>query len=196
MQRPLYFLDTWNDYLKRTKTKQQCPFKVPQPYWIELWGFLLQPTAVTYSFRFLILSQKHQNKRNRIFLKSPHFLLLMRNLHINKRKKSCDRSFLKDTEFFLECVFILISDLFLFVTVRLQIIYLYHVEPDTWACQTREFDPLKLELWMPMNNHLGVRNQWKISFASTIFYNYYQMIFYQVIFFRNNMSGVLFCFSF
>lgn len=140
---------------------------------------------------------KAPKQKKQDFFKVTTFLTTYeKSSHRNKRKKSCDRSFLKDTEFFLECVFILISDLFLFVTVRLQIIYLYHVEPDTWACQTREFDPLKLELWMPMNNHLGVRNQWKISFASTIFYNYYQMIFYQVIFFRNNMSGVLFCFSF
>jgi hypothetical protein len=68
-------------------------------------------------FQFLILSQKHQNKTHRIFFKvAKFFTAYEKSSHKYKRKNSCVNSFLKDTELKFECVIVLISDLFLFVT--------------------------------------------------------------------------------
>ena len=85
--------------------------------------------------------------------------------------------------------FILILELFLFVTVLLWCMSGYHAELDTGAGQTRKLDPLKLELWMPLRNHMSVGHQWKFPFASRILCHDHQtFLFFSVIFCRKNYT--------
>ena len=87
---------------------------------------------------------------------------------------------------FFQCVFILILELFLFVTILLQCLSLYHIELDTWTVQTRKFDSLKLEIWMPLKYHMSVGNQWKFSIPSRILCNDHQ--FFSSYFLQNKYT--------
>ena len=100
-------------------------------------------------FQILNPEQKRQNKTSRIGFKLAAFLATyMKSSHTHTHThthKVLWPQFSQRHWIILECVFILILDLFLLVIVFLRCILLYNIEPDNWAGHIWEFDPLKLQ---------------------------------------------------